>query len=408
MIPHIFAGILWRPVICFSDGQNERIDRAALAKQEVAGAELGDARRTDRLGRITLALATNPGESLPKVMVDEAALEATYRFLGNESVLPSAILAPHVARTRERCAAVDRVLVLFDTTELRFGGYREGLGYLSHAKGRGLIAHVGLAVNADGRREPLGTLHAETIARRGTKKHRKEAKGAPDSESLRWHRGVLAAHEAVPEAICVMDREADIFELVSEMQRRGQHFIIRAAQSRSTDEGPLWDQLEGAALVTTREIMLAERSPRARAAARKAHPPRSAHAATLEIHARRVTLRSPAAAKNAATERRATSLELGLVHVVERNPPEGDAPVEWVLLTNLPIKKKVDVEFIVDAYGARWVIEEFFKALKTGCAFEKRQLESVRSVTNALAVSLPIACPTACGSGVSSVQTIAA
>jgi hypothetical protein len=37
------------------------------------------------------------------------------------------------------------------------------------------------------------------------------------------------------------------------------------------------------------------------------------------------------------------------------------------------------------------VIEEFFKALKTGCAFETRQLESMHTLDNALALFLPIA-----------------
>ena len=82
---------------------------------------------------------------------------------------------------------------------------------------------------------------------------------------------------------------------------------------------------------------------------------------------------------------------MNLVHVIERNPPEGDEPVEWVLLTSLPIHSKRNVDFIVDCYRARWVIEEFFKALKTGCSLEKRQLETVHSVANLIAVSLPIA-----------------
>jgi len=46
---------------------------------------------------------------------------------------------------------------------------------------------------------------------------------------------------------------------------------------------------------------------------------------------------------------------------------------------------------IVDCYRARWVIEEFFKALKSGCAIEKRQLESRESLENALGLMLPIA-----------------
>jgi hypothetical protein len=46
---------------------------------------------------------------------------------------------------------------------------------------------------------------------------------------------------------------------------------------------------------------------------------------------------------------------------------------------------------VLDAYRARWVVEELFKALKTGCRFERRQLESYHSITNALAIFLPIA-----------------
>ena len=48
-------------------------------------------------------------------------------------------------------------------------------------------------------------------------------------------------------------------------------------------------------------------------------------------------------------------------------------------------------EFVVDCYRRRWLIEEYFKAMKTGCAFEKRQLESKHALLNALALFAPIA-----------------
>ncbi len=54
--------------------------------------------------------------------------------------------------------------------------------------------------------------------------------------------------------------------------------------------------------------------------------------------------------------------------------------VEWRLATT-----------VVDAYGARWRIEEYFKALKTGCALEKRQLETLDALLNALGLFIPIA-----------------
>ena len=85
------------------------------------------------------------------------------------------------------------------------------------------------------------------------------------------------------------------------------------------------------------------------------------------------------------------SSSLNLVHVVETLPPRGLEPVHWMLATREPIDTAEQVEEVVDFYRARWVIEKFFKALKTGCAYEKRQLESARTLVNALAVFVPVA-----------------
>jgi IS4 transposase len=67
------------------------------------------------------------------------------------------------------------------------------------------------------------------------------------------------------------------------------------------------------------------------------------------------------------------------------------APVAWYLVTSESVDTVEQVEAVVDAYRARWVIEELFKALKTGCNFERRQLESSQSLRIALATFLPIA-----------------
>lgn len=370
--------------------RTEDVDRVALARREFQAAALGDARRGARLQQIIQAVAKRPDASLPRAMCDEAALEATYRFLGNEAVAPEAILAPHVSCTVDRSRRAKRPIVAFDTTELRFGGAREELGYLTRAdcQSRGLFAHVGLAIDL-ANSEPLGVVHLETMIRR-ERKARKNAHGALDNESLRWHRGVAAVHGQFPDAICVMDREADIFTLVTEMSSRSQAFVIRASHlNRLTEEGPLWEQLDDTELITTREIDLPERTARIRESARKKYPPRSAHKAILELRSRRVKLTPPKTWK--AAHAGAVSLEVQLVHVIEQNPPDGDAPIEWLLFTNLPAVTAAEVDVVVDAYHARWLIEELFKALKSGCAFEKRQLESPRTVTNALAVFLPIA-----------------
>ena len=84
-------------------------------------------------------------------------------------------------------------------------------------------------------------------------------------------------------------------------------------------------------------------------------------------------------------------LPINVVVVEEANPPKGEPPVTWRLYTAEPIDSPAHLERIVDGYRCRWVVEEFFKALKTGCGIEKRQLESRHALENALAVYIPIA-----------------
>jgi hypothetical protein len=88
----------------------------------------------------------------------------------------------------------------------------------------------------------------------------------------------------------------------------------------------------------------------------------------------------------------APEVSLNVVRVWEANPPPDEEPVEWVLFTSDPIDTEAQILKIVDRYRARWTIEEYFKALKTGCAYEKRQLEDYESLANLLAVFAPIAC----------------
>jgi hypothetical protein len=84
-------------------------------------------------------------------------------------------------------------------------------------------------------------------------------------------------------------------------------------------------------------------------------------------------------------------LRVNVVKVQETNCPKGVEPIRWFLVTTEPVQTRAQLEFVVDACRTRWVVEEFFKALKSGCRFEQRQLESFKSLDNALAIFLPVA-----------------
>jgi len=84
-------------------------------------------------------------------------------------------------------------------------------------------------------------------------------------------------------------------------------------------------------------------------------------------------------------------LVVNVVRVWEPNPPANEPPVEWILLTSDPIDSATDLEHVVDVYRARWTIEDYFKALKSGCALERRQMESYDALRKVLAILAPIA-----------------
>ena len=92
-----------------------------------------------------------------------------------------------------------------------------------------------------------------------------------------------------------------------------------------------------------------------------------------------------------SAEYRLEKLFINLVHVYEIKPPKGEIPIDWKLITTEPINTEEDVLNIVDDYRARWLIEEYYKALKTGCNYEKAQLETKKTLLTLLAIQIPIA-----------------
>jgi len=370
--------------------------RVGEAVAEFRGARLGDARNEARLEVVAGQVAFEPAASLPRQAGSDAALEATYRFLNNRDVSFASIMEPHVRATVARCAEQGRVAVAHDTSEFNFGN-REGLGRLS-GNGRGFLGHFAVAVRLGEERLPLGVLHVETISRPADepkKKRNKHRAQADESiESLRWNRGAKAVHQLLDRkarAIHVMDREADNYLLLAEMLGRGQDFVVRASYDRVVERAGsrslLKQVLESAPVVAERVVTLSERRPHPSTRHRQRHPPREAHTASLQISATCVQMVRPQGAQACPQE----TLQLNVVRVLEVNSSAGIEPVQWLLWTTLPISSADEVFTIVDAYRSRWVIEEYFKSLKTGCAYEKRQLESFHALLNALAVFVPVA-----------------
>jgi DDE family transposase/transposase-like protein len=356
-------------------------------------AELGDARLVRRAVGLAQALAEAPHLSLPKVWATAAELQAGYDFLRSPRTDFTDLMEPAQHFTREQALVEQSVLVLHDTTDIGCpSASPEEVGFLQTGKA-GFYVHHALGVSAKDRR-PLGVVWSQLWGRpsrslRGRKMTSSQLAKLDERESDRWLEGVTEAQlwlEGCTGVIHVMDREADSFRLYQHMESLGADFVVRMRNERALTEGhQLSEALSDAPIRLRRLVSLSAKA--AKSIPRVTYKGRPAREAKLTARSARVELKVPN-----LLGKQAEPIEVNVVQVLEEHPPEGCPPIAWVLATTLPIKTKADVERVIDIYRARWTVEEFHKALKTGCMFEKRQLESFNSITTLLALCYPIAC----------------
>jgi hypothetical protein len=364
-------------------------------QDEYREAQLGDRRRSRRLVQVAEMMSKRPEESFPGAASNDAELEATYRFLSNEDITAEAVLAPHVRQTVRRAGEAASVVVAHDTTEFNFGkSPREDLGRVGQGKSFGFYGHFALAIAATGERDPLGVvafaIH-QRLGGKGRAGHRAR-QADPTNEFQRWHQVLEEAEQQLTHVnpVHVMDREADSYAFLADLVRDRRRFVIRMASAsrRLADEpGCVGEVIGRAHVVAEREVPLSARGRSSMPSYAKYHPERQARTARVEISASTVTIKRPSSA-NANPARAVT---LNVVRVFEPSPPEGQPAVEWRLWTTEPVATAADVLAVVDLYRCRWRIEEFFKALKTGCAIEQRQLESHDALVKTVALMAPIA-----------------
>lgn len=365
--------------------QERRVPVGAVTA-EFDGVDLGDKRLDRRVPEIVGRLALEPSASFPALMVTAKEQEAFYRFLRNEKVTLPSLLAPHTAATAERAKEWPVVVVAHDTTEVAFKGSGRSELYELRSGTYGFAVHLSLAIGFGSVPCPLGavavSIQSDTKSNRG-----------------RWLSQALQADsklEGMSELVHVMDREADVYSLFAGLIGDQARFVVRARHDRLLADGmgqelSLLEQLKRRTKVmTVREVAISARRETAKTAMpdeRKARPPRKSRQARLAIRACSITIPRPQRQDRNAPE----TIQINVVEARELKPPRGCEPVHWLLATTEPIETSEDVLKVVDLYRTRWTIEEYFKALKTGCAYESRQLEQLDTFTVALGLFIPIA-----------------
>lgn len=386
-----------------SDKNNEN-----WAVEEFSDVDLGDKRRSDRLLKIVGRFAANPKASLPHFLETEAELEGAYRLLSNPAIEAEDILHPHITRSAERARECDVALVLHDTTDIRFSCYgdvlRENLSRPT-AHTQGFRLHSSLAITGDGTRFPLGVLSSRAFVHKGdvmneeAKKWWAERDGILENEQERWLQGILEAEENAPDAslVHVCDREGDAYELLGSLVEVGLRFIIRLGQRRIVfdqdgERAEISEALDKQEFIqgVTRTLKVQARYGLDALPKRvdPSHAPKS-RTAEVSFRAMKATIKRPDNRPDLSYIEAPTTVHI--VEVLERKPPKGQQPLRWLIATTEPISTTEEILQIVDYYCQRWVIEEFHKALKSGCAYEKRQLSSAHALLNTLSITIPVA-----------------
>lgn len=363
------------------------------AQMNFGTCDLGDKRRTKRLVQIAEQIANHPAASLPNQIERWADLKAAYRLFDGDGVTFEAVARPHWELTKQ--AAEGRCLVIGDTTEFDFGKDRdiEGLGPTGNGSGQGFLLHNALLVKAHSG-EIIGVA-GQTVHYRKKKTSKKRENSARilkrRRESEVW--GTVIDQIGCPrdgvEYVHVFDRGADNFEVYCRLLQNQGQWVIRVSKlnryvlaGAAAKRMPLKDYLPQLQTLGCYTLSL------------RARPGQAARDAEVEVRVGQIKIPRPPHVSPWVRSLNPAPIAMNVMEVVEVNAPKGVTPIRWVLFTSLSVATFDDAWTVIGYYEWRWLVEEYHKALKTGCATESRQLktasrlEAFVGLTSVLAIRL--------------------
>lgn len=356
---------------------------------ELAGALLPHSRYRSSLARIVEGLASSCGSSF-SAGCGHGGRQAARRLFGNPSLCIDDLLNGHFEQTAARCFGQPLVLAVQDTTTLDYTSHasKEGLGPVdTFGNTRGLMAHSVLVLSTEG--QPLGTLGVNIWARgpnsRGAN-YADRKKLTCEKESGKWLWGLGQVLRYAPPTVpllLIQDREADVFNFLAAKRRSNVHLLTRARWDRRVTvdgeagciQAKLFEAAASAPTVANMSVTIPRSANRAE---RKA---------SLTIRCTCAVVKRPAW----QTLEKYPPQNVYLVDALEEEPPQGEKPIHWVLLTTMPVTSPDAACCMVQYYSKRWMIERFHYVLKSGCNVERLQIDDVERLKKALGIYYLIA-----------------
>jgi hypothetical protein len=339
--------------------------------EEFGDAKLGNGKRTTRLVKMAQGAAERSAGKVTEIFQSPADRQGAYKFFENKKIQSSDVaLAAHLACAR-RCADEKCVFVPIDGTSLSLvdaSGVKD-LGPVGpKGGGNGVEVMSAIAVRLDG--TPLGIIGQSywTRDRDNRVKHTRKLRPLEEKETRYWldiigqTENALAAEGNSCKPWYQLDRGGDFRELLMWANDTSSYVTVRAAQDRRVIDAEtrlLWESLDKQTLYGMFELAVS------------GNPNRKPRTASLHVRAGKVTLLLPG--------NKTATLTAVLVRE-EDTVPDGDKPIEWLLLTNKEVTNFDDARLVIFGYSQRWRIEEFHKTWKSVCRIEDTQLRDFDAI----------------------------
>jgi hypothetical protein len=299
------------------------------------------------------------------------------RFLSNAKVTVERVIESWSDQTRTAVCG-RHVLALQDTSEIKFATTetdRRGLGKIKKGNVFGVLLHPMLAIDAE-HGICLGLVSGTIWTRDGAVKLAHNKRCLEEKESRRWVQTAQTAQEILAQAAMITvigDREADFYGAWARVPGDKVHLLSRLMSDHALWDGGTVRQAVGLVDVADRQtIALRERAGR---------KPRNAK---LALRFGSVRLKRP----HTAEKQLAENVTVSFVEVQETDPPKSVEPLHWLLLTTHKVGTAAEAWQIVNWYKQRWIIEQFFRVLKTqGLRIEDSQLQRADRLIKLVAIA---------------------
>jgi hypothetical protein len=344
------------------------------AEKEVRYMSFKDQRLAKRCATLLETLGENSAASIPEACQSPAATKAAYRFFDNDRVDSAEIGDGFFNATIDRIKQHPIVFGLSDATNIVYTSHKnlKGKGVLRNFKASGFCEHSVFVATPD--EQPLGMLY-QKIWGRDPKDYGKRNLRAKlpieQKESYRWIESLAAFSSKIPattQGVFIGDRGGDICELFSASRGENIALLIRALHDRrlENEQQKLFAKLASLSVLGTMDVEVAR------------GPGRPKRVARCTVRCSSVLFKP--------SKGKAPMPALNAIYVKEEAAENVDNPIEWRLITTMPIDSLEEVKKYVQWYASRWLIERFHFTLKSGCKIEDLQLEEADRIERAITI----------------------